>query len=322
MANREIHEMISSFAAGCMDRENFINFKNYMLKGNDLPYRELGELQNTIALLPVILEKELPSEEIKNKILSKTFVQESPLSAEDELPESKDEILPEPSKEEKIDVNKITDEIKDEEIAAMPLSFTKINEQEKEEKLPPVPVKKSSVFHSDKFLLFLIPSVLVLLILTIMLIITSSQTSKINLLEEKLTGLIAENNQIKEYIKDNSIFTEFFNYPDILTLQLKGSKANPDRSGKIFIAGTNDEALLDLANIPALPDEEVYQVWAFIGEDTFSLGTFSPESGKRYYKLTNLLKFDIKRLKKIEITSESIPSSFIPEGEVFYSSGG
>lgn len=322
MANREIHEMISSFAAGCMDRENFINFKNYMLKGNDLPYRELGELQNTIALLPVILEKELPSEEIKNKILSKTFVQESPLSAEDELPESKDEILPEPSKEEKIDVNKITDEIKDEEIAAMPLSFTKINEQEKEEKLPPVPVKKSSVFHSDKFLLFLIPSVLVLLILTIMLIITSSQTSKINLLEEKLTGLIAENNQIKEYIKDNSIFTEFFNYPDILTLQLKGGKANPDRSGKIFIAGTNDEALLDLANIPALPDEEVYQVWAFIGEDTFSLGTFSPESGKRYYKLTNLLKFDIKRLKKIEITSESIPSSFIPEGEVFYSSGG
>ncbi len=322
MADREIHEMISSFAAGCMDRENFINFKNYMLKGNDLPYRELGELQNTIALLPVILEKELPSEEIKNKILSKTFVQESPLSAEDELPESKDEILPEPSKEEKIDVNKITDEIKDEEIAAMPLSFTKINEQEKEEKLPPVPVKKSSVFHSDKFLLFLIPSVLVLLILTIMLIITSSQTSKINLLEEKLTGLIAENNQIKEYIKDNSIFTEFFNYPDILTLQLKGGKANPDRSGKIFIAGTNDEALLDLANIPALPDEEVYQVWAFIGEDTFSLGTFSPESGKRYYKLTNLLKFDIKRLKKIEITSESIPSSFIPEGEVFYSSGG
>ncbi|NLT50437.1 MAG: hypothetical protein GXX85_05920 [Ignavibacteria bacterium] len=155
MADREIHEMISSFAAGCMDRENFINFKSYMLKGNDLPYRELGELQNTIALLPVILEKELPSEEIKNKILSKTFVQESPLSAEDELPENKDEILPEPSKEEKIDLNKITDEIKDEEIAAMPLSFTKISGKEMEEKLPQVPEKNLQFFIPISFCFFL-----------------------------------------------------------------------------------------------------------------------------------------------------------------------
>jgi len=53
MADKAIHEMISAFAAGCMDKANFVQFKDYINEGGELPDRELGELQNIISMIPV-----------------------------------------------------------------------------------------------------------------------------------------------------------------------------------------------------------------------------------------------------------------------------
>ncbi len=71
MADRAIHEMVSAFAAGCMDRENFVQFKEYLQSGGELPERELGELQNIIAMIPVILDLETPDPSIKDMVAKK-----------------------------------------------------------------------------------------------------------------------------------------------------------------------------------------------------------------------------------------------------------
>jgi hypothetical protein len=71
MADKIIHEMISAFAAGCIDKENFIQFKDYIKAGGELPDGELGELQNIVAMIPIILDLENPDEKLKDTVAKK-----------------------------------------------------------------------------------------------------------------------------------------------------------------------------------------------------------------------------------------------------------
>jgi hypothetical protein len=71
MADKALHEMISAFAAGCMDKANFVQFKDYINEGGELPESELGELQNIISMIPVILDLETPDPAIKDMVAKK-----------------------------------------------------------------------------------------------------------------------------------------------------------------------------------------------------------------------------------------------------------
>ena len=48
MSDQVTHEMMSAFAAGCLDKANFDQFKSYLTLGGELPTHELGELQRII----------------------------------------------------------------------------------------------------------------------------------------------------------------------------------------------------------------------------------------------------------------------------------
>lgn len=71
MADQIIHEMIAAFAAGCMDNENYIHFKEYLAQGGSLPEGELGELQNIVSMIPIILDLENPNPAIKDMVAKK-----------------------------------------------------------------------------------------------------------------------------------------------------------------------------------------------------------------------------------------------------------
>ncbi len=71
MAEQAIHEMIAAFSCGCMDKENFIQFKDYIRSGGQLPENELSELQNIIAIVPAILDLEKPDPILKEKVAKK-----------------------------------------------------------------------------------------------------------------------------------------------------------------------------------------------------------------------------------------------------------
>src|SRR3989339_1848838 len=71
MADKALSEMIAAFATGCMDKENYMQFKDYMDEGGNLPKGELGELQNIISMIPVILDLEKPDPTIKDLVAKK-----------------------------------------------------------------------------------------------------------------------------------------------------------------------------------------------------------------------------------------------------------
>ena len=71
MATDPIYEMIAAFAVGCMDKDNFVQFKDYFTSGGELPKNELGDLQNIVSMIPVILDLEQPDPSIKDNIAKK-----------------------------------------------------------------------------------------------------------------------------------------------------------------------------------------------------------------------------------------------------------
>lgn len=70
-ADKALSEMIAAFAAGCMDKQNYMQFKDYIDEGGYLPKGELGELQNIISMITVILELERPDPSIKDLVAKK-----------------------------------------------------------------------------------------------------------------------------------------------------------------------------------------------------------------------------------------------------------
>ena len=71
MADKALSEMIAAYAVGCMDKQNYMQFKDYMDEGGYLPKGELGELQNIISMIPVILDLESPDPSIKDLVAKK-----------------------------------------------------------------------------------------------------------------------------------------------------------------------------------------------------------------------------------------------------------
>jgi hypothetical protein len=71
MEDQPVHEMIAAFAVGCMDKANYIQVKDYLDAGGELPERELGEMQNIVSMIPVILDLEAPAPEIKDMVAKK-----------------------------------------------------------------------------------------------------------------------------------------------------------------------------------------------------------------------------------------------------------
>jgi hypothetical protein len=68
-----ISNNIFPFALGCLDREEFIELISQLEKGEEIPAKELGELQNIASLLPAILNIEQPAYSVKDKVARKLY---------------------------------------------------------------------------------------------------------------------------------------------------------------------------------------------------------------------------------------------------------
>ncbi|HEX2866068.1 MAG TPA: anti-sigma factor [Ignavibacteriales bacterium] len=73
LSEQKFNEMIHAFSAGCLDRNEYLEFLEYLSSGKKAPDRELGELQNVVSLLPAILEIERPAAEVKDRVAKRLY---------------------------------------------------------------------------------------------------------------------------------------------------------------------------------------------------------------------------------------------------------
>jgi cell division protein FtsL len=67
MEEMDYKKMVHAFVAGCLEKDELIQFKNHM-SSDESNSVEIGELQNVVCLLPAILELEHPRPGLKDKI--------------------------------------------------------------------------------------------------------------------------------------------------------------------------------------------------------------------------------------------------------------
>ncbi|MGE5353615.1 MAG: anti-sigma factor domain-containing protein [Acidobacteriota bacterium] len=73
LSEQKFREMIYPFSAGCLDKDECLDFIEYLRSGQKVPENELGELQNVVALMPAILELETPQPHVKDKVAKRLY---------------------------------------------------------------------------------------------------------------------------------------------------------------------------------------------------------------------------------------------------------
>lgn len=353
MADQAIHEMISAFAAGCMDEENYSQFKKYIKSGGDLPEGELGELQNVISLVPAILDLEQPAPEIKEKVAKKL------ISLQDEIKKRIKERKEKPTqeftgiKEKKPTVEKTavkndpfatelhnqrftqveprrtstsadeskakrTDEARETlKAKPKPLGFQTQTQIPKTQ-----PLSTGTQAINSKLLTGMyigMGSLIIILIVFIFYFFKATGD-----LETKVETLTTQDNELRnqltvanKFITDYSDFVNFFNYQDVKVVNLSGTELSPASSGKLFISFEAREGLLRLNDLPSLSPEQAYQLWLVSRGQSYSLGLFIPKPGDKYIKIQSIPYVPENDVDLVRITNESKAGADLPQGNTF-----
>jgi hypothetical protein len=327
MASDAINEMISAFALGCMDKENHKQFRDYIENGGDIPEGKLGDFQNIISLIPTILDISSPREELKNE-LGKRLIEIQKNIQNNEIEErretrieAEDEFLQRSASTKIFDVNeKRLNYSKQSKVIENPTppptkETTGKKESRRETTIPTTVIQKS---NSLSVILLWVFSSLLLIAVAVLFYLHFEQTDNIAKGNAHLTSQIvklrADLSRTNNFINENKEFVEFFNYPNVIIVQLKGLEKNSKETGRLFISFDAGEGLLHLQNMPHINPEKVFQLWLVSRDNTFSLGTFEITPDKKYMKFSGIpfvMKEDVQLFR---ITEEEKGVTVAPNG--------
>ncbi|GBD86400.1 hypothetical protein BMS3Abin03_00319 [bacterium BMS3Abin03] len=87
MGDLKAADLIYAKALGCLDSEEEAAFNELMKEDENFPWEELGQYQNLVALLPILLDIEQPEQEIKDNVARKLYELEKKRKEEQEIQE-------------------------------------------------------------------------------------------------------------------------------------------------------------------------------------------------------------------------------------------
>jgi hypothetical protein len=329
MPDQAVNEMISAFAAGCMDKENFTHFYDYYKGKGDLPYKELGHLQTLSSMLPAILELEYPNAELKNKVARTLISMQDEIKEKIKVDRQKTVEVPPVKKEEEPVKHETVNNLNESPQYEAGIPAAENDKGYKTEKEP-----EQNIYMNTNNRLFTenvtrapeSPSftpVWIVAALLFMGLCTLGYFGYTGIAELKETVAKSESNvaslknelrNTSEFINRNSILIDFFNYENIWSVQITGSDPLLKISGKLFIAQNEKEALLQMNNLPTPSPEEAYQLWIVSNKQTISMGVFFIEPGSRFVKLSNIPVIPQEQIQQFKITVEPRSGSALPTG--------
>ncbi len=349
MPNNPIHEMIAAFAAGCMDKENFVQFRDYVKEGGELPQGELGELQNIVAMIPVILDLETPDPSLKDKVAKKligmkdeiktrireerkkTFATRITKSTafhetehEDnsttfpELKKKTTEHYPDTfhttAKQEipKAVTKNIAADLKGKgTLHDQPQSLfaSKTQATDFPEVKPPIPEKPSSGLAGWIAIILTVVFFGIIGILTYNSV--SSLNKRVDELETKLTSLRSELATSTSFVNKYISVIEFFNYKDVTLVNLSSTDPNEKASARVYLAFDEKEGIIEFKNVKALQPNQGYQLWLVGRTQSYSMGVYVP-NGNEYMRITSFPFIPKEQVTSLKVTIESNTGSPTP----------
>lgn len=328
LRDQDIFEMICAYAVGCMDRENFLQFSEYLEKGGELPPGELGQLQNTIALIPTILESEKPNAELKNRIAKK-------------LAALQDEIKEKIKAQKRASMEKLKTKGSGTATESKPvfpeLHPTDILAEMTETELKP---EKNNVASADrqqaggklnqhkkrtirekagfwKRFGGWVTAVLLLVVLGLLYFLSNSinnaLNSKVAVLQNEVSTLKNELISSKQSLDEYNTLLNFLKSGNIISVNLTGTKPFKNSSGKLLFSFEKGEIILQLNNLPIPPVGKVYHLWMISRGKSLSLGSFIPKPNNKYLLFNGIPRLPANNIDLFRITEEP-EGSTIPQG--------
>jgi hypothetical protein len=317
MSEKAIDQMISAFATGSLDRENFVQFRSYIQKGGKLPKGELGEQQNVMSLIPTILDIEQPEKRTKALVAKRIIeIQEKIKSSSKADSESqvKTAIPTTPEKPAIVEQEEIEpQELKRKSLhdtggPGSPASGPAVTK----EKIPPTTLGS------------IVPWVLVFFMLIALIISTfyfinmnSEMEQQVTEVKDQLHSFQSEIANTNEFINDHLKLVDFFNYSDVRIVNLLSMSEKSDAWGRLLISFKSGEGLLQLKNMPDLDGREVYQVWMVSKDVTFPLAAITPSIDVKYYEISNIPYIPERDVNLFRVTKEADSDVMVPEGTAY-----
>ncbi|GJQ62263.1 MAG: hypothetical protein SCALA702_13160 [Melioribacteraceae bacterium] len=331
MSDTAIHEMISAFAAGCMDEKNHLYFKEYLEESRALPDKKLGELQNIMALLPLLLEEEDVPPDLKKQVAKKLLSLQDEIKAK--IQTEKRKTLSEnpksplindtPPKEEPKSIISETiprqqpPEEEGEIIETPAFQQSGLNLQEKLER------RKDLSLHSEEFVLnrnhwfgiFGLVTIIIAIIVALGLVYQILD-SKIETVVDKFSGVESEITLNTDFRENYFSLMQFFNHSDIKYYNLVNIDAANNASAKVFLSIDGGSGIIQLSEMPRLADEQTFQLWIRTATRDYSLGTFLPNPGRQFQEIEELPAITYPDIEQLFISAEFKPGNNAPTGRM------
>jgi len=327
MSDDAIHEMMAAFAIGCMDRKNFIQFKDYVDAGGELPEGALGELQNIVSLIPTILEIEKPKESLKDEVAKRL------IGLQDEIKtrireEKRKTLLGKTYQTAQKETGRPTFQLSN-------LTKSTIVKETKEEMKAKTKTKYEGSVIPEKPVQYMTtqPSIpqpkeksaggiigwLALLISVILFSVlgyysfTSIETlnKQIEELNHDITLFRSELSRTNNFMNNYLSFIEFFNYKDVIIINLTSVDPNEKASARVFLSFDVKEGLIQFKNVKPLQPNQGYQLWAVSKGVAYSMGVYTPSSNE-YIHISSFPFIPKENIEMLKITIESNTGSPTP----------
>lgn len=344
MASDPILEMISAFASGCMDKENFVQFKDYINSGGSLPDSELGDLQNIVSMIPVILDLEQPDPAIKDSIAKKliamqdeiktrireekkkttqvldksstfsdlktaagkTFIKEPPAEKTSTL-----QFMKPKQKTKLVHSEVLNPEPENEPVHGSTKIDSVIPEQSQRLFTSQNPPSVQSPENQDKpsgSLAGWLAVILVILLFTILGYYTYTSfdeiSDKYDELQREVNTLRSELTTSNNFVSNYISLIEFFNNRDVTVVNLSSLDPNDKALARIFLAFDQKEGLIQFRNARLLQQNQGFQVWVVSKNQSYSIGVYSP-SQNEYMRITAFPFLPKDQIERIKVTIES-----------------
>jgi anti-sigma-K factor RskA len=111
-------------------------------------------------------------------------------------------------------------------------------------------------------------------------------------------------------MEDLKKMVEVMTNPDVTVVSMVGTQTNPS-SANIYWDTASKDVYMVVKNIPKLPSEKQYQLWAFIDQKPVDLGLFDADKPNLFLKMKNTQKAEA-----FAITIEKRGNGPVPQGTV------
>lgn len=335
MADKEIKEILSAYALGCMDKKNLDHFKEYLEIEGDLPYDLLSDYVKLSSLIPTILTIEKPDpklketvaknllslqNEVKEKIkIKQTSASESKSEKEEQLLniENQQEISePEQKFETEIESKSLEESTNFNTLSTRTTLFSQGDYERGTRETEEFPNGENAASPFNLFNFIVAAIVIIILVLFGYYFHNTNNKieEEVKVLSAKVDKLTNDLNYSKEFISKYEKMIDFFNYSDIIIINLSGTESTSKAIGRLFISEEGREALLEFKNLPILKNTEAYYLWIVSNQISYQLHSFVPKTGEKFILIPEFPRIPIEEVDLIIVTNEPRAGSETPQG--------